>query len=97
MKNIKYFKIKIIKFNLIHVHSLDCQMIDKQLYKFTLCLSKILETCEQLIWKKKKGLNYKTNWESYRSHSASMVMCMWKILNFENEILIRSGLINKSQ
>lgn len=49
MKNIKYFKIKIIKFNLIHVHSLDCQMIDKQLYKLTLCLSKILETCEQFI------------------------------------------------
>lgn len=43
MKNIKYFKIKIIKFNLICVHSLDCQMTDKQLNKFTLYLSKILE------------------------------------------------------
>lgn len=43
MKNIKYFKIKIIKFNLISVHSLDCQMTDKQLNKFTLYLSKILE------------------------------------------------------
>lgn len=53
MKNIKYFKIKIIKFNLICVHSLDCQMTDKQLNKFTLYLSKILETCKQIIWKKK--------------------------------------------
>lgn len=53
MKNIKYFKIKIIKFNLISVHSLDCQMTDKQLNKFTLYLSKILETCKQIIWKKK--------------------------------------------
>lgn len=43
MKNIKYFNIKIIKFNLICVHSLDCQMTDKQLNKFTLYLSKILE------------------------------------------------------
>lgn len=43
MKNIKYFKIKIIKFKLICVHSLDCQMTDKQLNKFTLYLSKILE------------------------------------------------------
>lgn len=53
MKNIKYFKIKIIKFNIICVHSLDCQMTDKQLNKFTLYLSKILETCKQIIWKKK--------------------------------------------
>lgn len=53
MKNIKYFKIKIIKFNLISVHSLDYQMTDKQLNKFTLYLSKILETCKQIIWKKK--------------------------------------------
>lgn len=53
MKNIKYFKIKIIKFNLICVHSLDCHMTDKQLNKFTLYLSKILETCKQIIWKKK--------------------------------------------
>lgn len=56
MKNIKYFNIKIIKFNLICVHSLDCQMTDKQLNKFTLYLSKILETCKQIIWKKKMKL-----------------------------------------